>query len=102
MSDGTAPGHLDGFGRRPAKTWLTFRQSFLRHFPPEQLKKKKPAGVTDGGFGECERDEGKLKVQIELQLQVIGFPSNQFEALFVFQRVRAVTHDFPTNRIRPN
>jgi hypothetical protein len=29
------------------KTKLTFRQSFPRHFPPEKLKKEKPAGVTD-------------------------------------------------------
>jgi hypothetical protein len=30
---GPHPGHL--CGRRPDKTKLTFRQSFLRHFPPE-------------------------------------------------------------------
>jgi hypothetical protein len=38
MSDGTAPGHLIWQAAR--KTKLTFRQSFLRHFSPEQPQRK--------------------------------------------------------------
>src|ERR1700679_349561 len=45
-SDGTAPGHLYFF-RRPDKTKLTFRQSFLRHFPPGSPKKKTPPGGAE-------------------------------------------------------
>jgi hypothetical protein len=43
MSDETAPG------RRPDKTKRTFRQSFLRHFPPAQPREK-PAGLSRRAF----------------------------------------------------